>query len=401
MPWCETSSMDQKQAFVWECAQGWWAMSDLCARYGISRKTGYKWLTRYRAGGGIAEQSRRPHRCPHAIADDVVQQLLRFRRAHPRWGPKKLHAELTRQWPAVVWPARSTISLLLKRHGLVTARRRRRRPGHPGAPLTAMSAPNAVWSIDFKGQFRTGDGAWCYPLTLSDGYSRFLLACSALTGPTRSATQRVLEGVFRRYGLPVVLRSDNGSPFAGTGLARLSRLAVWLIRLGIRPELTQPASPQQNGRHERMHRTLKAETAMPPAATRRAQAHRFDRFRRAYNEARPHEALAQAYPASLFVPSPRPWPTTLPVLEYPAGWCVQRVYGSGEITWRGHRLWLSDVLCGERIALQEIAEGYWDMRLGPITIGVLDEHDRRVKPAALRATITGGARLLAHARAVD
>jgi putative transposase len=316
VPWCETSPMEQRQAFVWECEQQSWSMTELCARYGISRKTGYKWLERYRAERAVAEHSRRPHQCPHAIPDVMVPRILRFRRAHRHWGPKKLREELRKQEATADWPARSTISLLLKRHGLVASRRRRHRPGHPGRPLTAMDAPHAVWSIDFTGQFRTGDGVVCYPLTVTDGFSRFLLECEALRGPSTPATRATLERVFRRYGLPAVLRRDNGAPFAGTGLARLSRWSVWWIRLGIRPELTELASPQQNGRHERMHRTLKAETTRPPAPSPGAQGRRVDRFRQRDNFARPHEGIGQAYPGTLYVPSPRPYPTRLAPVAY-------------------------------------------------------------------------------------
>lgn len=399
MPWCETSPMDQRQAFVWEAKRQWWSMTELCARYEISRKTGYKWLARAKRREGLADQSRRPATCPHAIPEALVQRLLAFRRAHRSWGPKKLRRELSRQWPKEAWPARSTISLILKRHGLAAPRSRRRRPGHAGSPLTAMSAPNAVWAIDFKGQIRVGDGTLCYPLTLTDGFSRYLLACEALRGPTHLATRRTLEHVFREYGLPEVIRSDNGSPFAGSGLGRLSRLSVWWIHLGIRPELIRPGAPQQNGRHERMHRTLKAETAAPPARTAAAQARRFARFQTAYNERRPHEALAQAYPVSYYRPSPRRYPPVLPALEYPAGWTIATVYGTGELPWQGARIWVSHVLSGERVGLYEVADGFWALHLGMCLIGVLDERRQRVRPAALLSTITQGARVLRHASA--
>jgi putative transposase len=399
VPWCETSPMDQRQAFVWEAQRQWWSMSELCARYEISRKTGYKWLARARRGEGLAEKSRRPATCPHAIPEELVQRLLAFRRAHRRWGPKKLHRELTRRWPQAAWPARSTISLILKRHGLAGPRSRRRRPGHAGPPLTPMSAPNAVWAIDFKGQFRTGDGALCYPLTITDGFSRYMLACEALRRPTQLATRRTLERVFREYGVPAVIRSDNGTPFAGGGLARLSRLSVWWIHLGIRPELIVPGAPQQNGRHERMHRTLKAETATPPARTAAAQARRFARFQAAYNERRPHEALHQAYPAAYYRPSPRAYPAVLPTLEYPDDWTVATVYGNGDLLWQGTRVWLSQVLSGERVGLHEVADGYWALHLGMCLIGVLDERRHRVRPATLLSRITEGARVLRHASA--
>jgi putative transposase len=399
VPWSETSPMDQRRAFVWECEQQWWSMTELCARYGISRKTGYQWRGRAQRGEGVEERSRRPHHCPHAIPDAIVERIVAFRRAHRRWGPKKLRRELQRRDPTTVWPARSTISLLLKRHGLVVTPRRRVRPGHAGRPLTPIHAANAVWSIDFKGYFRTGDGQVCHPLTVTDGFSRFLLACDAFAHPTTGATRRTLERVFREYGLPAVLRSDNGAPFAGTGLARLSRLAVWWIRLGIRPELIEPASPQQNGRHERMHRTLKAETAQPAAPSRAAQARRFDRFRARYNFARPHEGIGLAYPSALYMPSSRPFPSALPEVVYPAAWTPRHVYGSGEMDWRGQRIWVSGVLADQTIALDECADGYWSVYFGPVLIGVFDERRRRIRPKPLLAKVTEGARVLTHARA--
>lgn len=374
-------------------------MTELCERYGVSRKTGYKWLARYQSAQGVAELSRRPHHCPTAVPPDIEARLIRFRQAHPLWGPKKLRAELQKLDPTTPWPACSTISRVLKRRGLVRMRRRRHRPGHPGRPLTTMDQPNAVWSIDFKGQFRAGLGAWCYPLTIVDGYSRFLLACDALRQPSTAAARAVLERVFRRYGLPTVVRSDNGAPFAGTGLSRLSRLSVWWMRLGIRPELIELASPQQNGRHERLHKTLKAETARPPAATWAAQVRRFQRFRARYNFARPHEALQQQYPGTVFHPSSRPYPTTLPAPEYPATWTPRRVYDSGEIEWRGHRIWLSEVLARETIALHEVADGVWNLHLGAFAIGYLDERRRRAMAAPLWPTREGGARVHTHARA--
>src|SRR5688500_17753931 len=393
------SPMDQRRAFVWECAQQWWSFTELCERYRISRKTGYKWGGRYNLTKDLSDRSRRPHWCAHAIAPEIVARIVRMRRAHRRWGPKKILGELQHRDPGVAWPARSTGALVRKRHGLVRPRRRRVSPGHPGRPLTPIDAPNAVWAIDFKGQFRTRDGAWCYPLTITDGFSRYLLACAALPHPYRGATRTVLERVFRAYGLPAVIRSDNGAPFASTGLARLSRLSVWWMRLGIRPELIEPGAPQQNGRHERFHRTLKEDTAQPPATSRTAQARRFARFRAYYNHARPHEALGQSYPGALYVPSPRPFPSTLPPVEYPATCEVRYVNLAGEIEWRGHRGRVSQALARERVALDEIADGYWRMLFGTVAIGVLDERHRRVRSAALISTVTGGARVLTHARA--
>jgi transposase InsO family protein len=272
---------------------------------------------------------------------------------------------------------------LLKRHGLVPPRRRRAIAGHPGRPASGADAPNTLWAIDFKGQFRTGDGGWCYPLTLQDSYSRYLLACEGLPHPSGGLTRAVLERVFRRWGIPERIRSDNGEPFASTyALARLSRLRVWFIRLGIHSELIEPAQPQQNGRLERLHRTLKAETARPAALSLRAQRGRFARWRRRYNTDRPHEALQQRRPAQLYTPSPRPYPSRLPCLAYPSTARVLRVGRSGHVPWRGRHLSVSHVLTGEDVAFLEVDDGVWAAYFGPVLLGYFHEQLWRLLPLA-------------------
>src|SRR5829696_2502091 len=320
MPWSATSPMDERFQFVAAVRRAHESMTALCDRYGISRKTGYQVWARYQAEGvaGLLEHSRRPHHSPTATDRAVVAALLALRARHPRWGGKKLVAVLARRQPELPPLAPSTAAALLKRHGCITRPRRVRALGHPGRPTTTMFAPNDTWTADFKGQFKTGDGRYCYPLTIADGASRYLLACRALTSVRTVEARPVFERLFRMYGLPVRLRSDNGVPFATTALARLSPLSVWWIRLGIRPELIEPGHPEQNGRHERMHKTLKAEATRPPARDRRAQQRAFDRFRTEFNDERPHEALAQGTPASCYTASPRPYPMRLAPLEYPA-----------------------------------------------------------------------------------
>jgi putative transposase len=317
MPWRLVDPMTERLRFITDARRRIASFRELCARYGVSRKTGYKWLHRAERDGtvALAELSRRPQTCPHAIPAAMVEAVLATRRRHPSWGPRKLLKLLRRRAPRQDWPARSTVADLLRRHGLVDPRRRRRYPGHPGRPLTPMIAPNGIWTADFKGQFKTGDGRYCYPLTIQDGFSRYLLACRGLTGTTYAESRPVFERLFREYGLPEIFRTDNGVPFATGALGRLSQLSVWWVRLGIYPELIESGQPQQNGRHERMHRTLKRATARPPAATRRHQQRCFDAFRREYNELRPHEALADETPASVYGPSPRPYPARLPALE--------------------------------------------------------------------------------------
>jgi transposase InsO family protein len=314
MPWQEESTMELRRQFIQDVHSGATPVTDLCTAYQISRKTAYKWLARYEAGGlpALGDRSRRPHTCSTATPPELVAALLAARAHHPTWGPRKVLRLLQQQLTGAAWPARSTLALHLRRAGLVTPPRRVRRPGHPGRPRAPMDAPNAIWTADFKGQFRLGDGTLCYPLTIADGYSRLLLRCDALTSTQTAESRLVFVRAFHEYGLPVRIRSDNGVPFATQALGRLSPLSVWWMRLGILPDLIEPASPQQNGRHERMHRTLKAECTRPPRHSRRAQQHRFETWRREFNELRPHQALADATPASQYQPSPRPYPRRLP-----------------------------------------------------------------------------------------
>jgi putative transposase len=375
MPWRETSPMDQRLQFIADYTRDLWTMSELCAQYGISRKTGYKWLTRYALLGpaGLEQRSRRPHRCPHATPAPVVSALLKARRGHPDWSAKKLLAILAPRHPPWRLPAVSTAQAILKRHGLVRHQRRRPRRGHPGRPTTVSTAPNDVWTADFKGEFKTRDGRYCYPLTVIDHYSRCVLACRALLGPTYAGTRASFQQLFRTYGLPRVIRTDNGTPFAGTGLARLSRLAVWWIRLGIEPELIEPAHPEQNGRHERFHRTLKGRTTRPPAASRAGQQRRFTTFCREFNHVRPHEALGQTAPAQHYAPSPRRLPQQLAPLSYPAHFEQRRVGSNGCIRWHTHFVFVSSVLAGECLGLEERATDRWAVYLGPHYLGLLNQ----------------------------
>ena len=375
MPWQEESTMELRRQFIQDVQSGATSVAELCAAYQISRKTGYKWLARYETGGlpALGDQSRRPAHSPTATPSELVAALLAARGRHPRWGPRKLLRLLRQQLPTAPWPARSTLALHLKRAGLVLPPRRVRRPGHPGRPQAAMDAPNAVWTVDFKGQFRLGDGSRCYPLTIADGFSRMLLSCRALTSTQVRESRPVFVRAFQSYGLPVRIRSDNGVPFATQALGRLSPLSVWWVRLGILPDLIEPASPQQNGRHERMHRTLKADCTRPPSAARRAQQRRFDQWRREFNELRPHQALADTTPASHYQPSPRPYPRRLPALEYPSHYELRRVSHNGGIRWHTRWVNVSQTLGGEWVGLTEIDDGEWDVYFGPLRLGRFHE----------------------------
>jgi putative transposase len=333
MPWLETSAMIERQRFVEDVRRGLFSMTELCARYSISRKTGYKWSDRYEAQGqaGLGERSHAPEHCPHKIAEPVAQAICEARRAHPSWGPRKLLRWLARRQPTLRLPAVSTAGDLLTRAGLVKKRRRRRRHLHPGAVVPVTRQPNDIWTTDFKGHFRTGDGRYCYPLTVADLHSRFLLGCDGLKSTKGREARPCFERLFREYGLPAAMRSDNGVPFASNGLHGLSQLNVWWMRLGIQHQRIRPASPQENGAHERMHRTLKREATRPAAANLRRQQVAFDRFRAVYNEDRPHEALGDRTPASVYRPSRRRLPERLPAVDYPGHYQVRFVSNAG--TW--------------------------------------------------------------------
>jgi putative transposase len=383
MPFKETCLLDETVRFIAAYVEGEERMTALCAAFGISRQWGYELVRRYRSEGlaGLEGRSRAPHRPGRAMPVATAAAIVALRRAHPTWGPKKLRAVLERQAPSRVWPAPSTMGDLLRREGLVRPRRRRRRSIPLSRPFAPVCAPNDLWCIDFKGWFRTGDGARCDPLTLSDADSRFLLACRAVA-PTGREVERVSDAAFREYGLPWAVRSDNGPPFAGSGAGGLTRLAVKWIKLGIRLERTDPGSPQQNGRHERMHGTLKAETAMPPAGSLAAQQLRFDAFRQEYNTERPHEALGQETPASRYRPSLRPYPGRIEEPHYDGGQAVRRVRSNGEIKWRGALVFVSQALTGEPVAVAETETGDWIVRFADHPVGLIDRRTGKLRPFA-------------------
>jgi len=352
----------------------------LCARAGVSPKTGYKWVERYNAGGvaALVDRSRAPQSHPHAVASEVVERILAVRRRHPRWGPRKLLVVLTRPQPARAWPVASTVGDILRAHGLVRRRGRRRCSAPYGERLADYAAPNAIWCADFKGHFLVGETR-CHPLTIMDGFSRYLLRCHALPRPLSTPAQQVFESVFREFGLPHTIRTDNGAPLSTLAPGGLSRLAVWWIRLGIRPERIVPGRPDQNGRHERMHRTLKAETARPPRGSLRAQQRCFDAFRQEYNHDRPHEALAYATPASHYQPSLRAYPRQLPLPEYAAHSRVEQAYPNGVISFRGTQWYVSHCLAGELVGLEEVDDDRWAVHFGPIHLGLLDVRQAKAR----------------------
>lgn len=385
MPWNRTNPEKERMAFVAYYQRGRDPMTALCQAFGVSRKTGYKWVERVQVEGpsGCQERSRAPQHHPHAVTPARRAAVVAARLAHPTWGPRKLRAYLALRQPEQVWPAASTMGTFLAQEGLVVPRRRRRHTPPYRQPFQACQGPNAVWCADFKGWFRTGDGLRCDPLTITDAYSRVLLRCVALRHPTLTEVRPVFEEAFQEYGLPLAIRTDNGPPFAAASVAGLSALSLWWLKLGILPERIEPGKPAQNGRHERLHRTLKAETASPPAANQGAQQGTFDRFQAEYNTVRPHEALGQRPPSTCYVPSPRPYPRALAEFTYPYADALRHVGSEGTIRWHQHRLFLSEVLAGEPVGLYQRASGLWEVQLGPLWLGTFDDRDSapRLRPS--------------------
>jgi putative transposase len=383
MPWSETTPMDQKTQFIADYLRQSLSMSELCDLYGISRKTGYKLVERYLKHGplGLEERSRKPSSSPNHTPEHIVEAIVALRQRHPSWGAKKLLPILEKRHPNWDLPGRSTVCDILSRQGLVPKKRMRRHIGHPGKPSSSILAPNDCWSADFKGQFKTGDGLYCYPLTVTDGFSRYLFACEGLGSTSVAESKPVFTRIFKEYGLPRRIRTDNGVPFATNSLARLSSLSAWWVRLGILPELIEPGKPQQNGRHERMHRTLKAETTRPPARTCRGQQRKFDHFQQEFNFERPHEALDMQTPASLYESSSREMPNKIPPLEYPDRFEVRYVSANGGIRWKKDWVNVSITCVGEYVGLEEIDDGIWNVYFGPLKLGRLLERHMRIEDA--------------------
>jgi len=389
MPWQKTlvvAEEDQKLKFISQVVHKELPMSAACAAAGISRKTGYKWLARYRNGGsgGLRAHSCAPHRHGRAMAIEVAQLIVGLRRRRPHWGPRKLKAMLEYNHPELKLPAASTIGELLRRKGLCRVRRRKLR-AHPGRPFAQVNGPNDLWCADFKGWFRTADGKRCDPLTITDAYSRFLLECR-IVAPSYAQVKVLFERAFRRYGYPRTIRTDNGEPFASAGTAGLSRLSVQWLKAGIALERIERGKPQQNGRHERMHRTLKAETSTPAADNHGAQQLRFDSFRRYYNHDRPHEALGQTAPAAHYLPSPRRYCADLHDPWYDADHQVARVRSDGAMRWQGELVYISEALAGELVGIAEIGCDRWLVRFAEVELGTIERNTPRMLRRATPST---------------
>jgi putative transposase len=378
MPWKPVSVLDEKLQFIAEWLAGEEPMAWICQRRGISRQTGYEILRRYRAEGpaGLVERSRAPHRHGRATSAELVARIVELRRRKPHWGPKKLLAVLAEADPEQRWPAHGTVSDILRREGLSEPRRPRRRPLTMDQPFAAVQAANDAWCIDFKGWFRTADGSRCDPLTVTDAFSRFLLGLEILR-PTAERVQAHMDELFQTYGVPASIRSDNGSPFASCGAGGLTRLSARWAKMGVRLDHIEPGQPQQNGRHERMHRTLKAETCRPPHADPKAQQARFDAFRQEFNHERPHEALGQKRPAQFYRPSGRRFAEPKDDPDY-ADDQVRRVRHSGEIKWNGSMLFVSEALIGEAVGIAQREDGHWLVRFADVPLGLIDRYSGKL-----------------------
>jgi transposase InsO family protein/transposase-like protein len=382
MPWKETCAMDQRMQLIGDWLTKEFSITELSESFGVSRPTVYKWIGRYRDRGSAAleEMARRPLNHPNATHPEIIKKIVEMKLLHQKMGPKKIVATLQQQYAHVRWPAISTAGEILKRQGLVRRRKRKRRVTPYADPLLGCSKPNSVWSADYKGQFNTGDGKPCYPLTITDNSSRYLLQCRGLGKISQEETLSWFEWTFREYGLPDAIRTDNGVPFASASLAGLSRLSVWFIKLGIKPERILPGHPEQNGRHERMHRTLKEATVDPPKHNLAEQQEAFEEFKHEYNCERPHEALCQKTPASVYQPSPRTYPIRLPPVEYDDDVVVKRVRHSGELYWKGRFIHLSKVLAKEPVALKQVDDHLWRISFSFYPIGVFNELIGTVSP---------------------
>ena len=381
MPWKEISAVNQRIRFIADWLSREYTKSELCRFYGISRPTADKWIRRYveRGPQGLEELSCAPHTHPNQTSEELRAMIIKTKLAHQRWGPKKVLDWLNREYPQSGWPADSTAGEILKRAGLTRPRKHRRRVAPYTEPFGECNGSNQIWSADFKGDFSLGNKERCYPLTISDNFSRYLFLCQALRRPRHDAVRPWFEWVFREYGLPNAIRTDNGAPFASMALGGVSQLSKWWIRLGIKPERIRPGKPSQNGRHERMHKTLKE--TVPVQADLETQQHLYDPFIEEYNWERSHESLGRKTPGSVYHSSPRPFPVKLPEVEYDSDVTVRQVRLKGEIKWRNKYIYVSETLAKEPVGLKPIDTGKWELCYSFHVLGVLDEQTKKIIPA--------------------
>ena len=380
MPWEVINQMELKTQFVTDLIKEHFSITDLSQKYGISRPTVYKWLNRYKELGidGLNEQSRAPKSCPHRTSQKILDLLIQEKLKNRKRGPRKVRAQLKRQYPQLELPTVSTISYWFKKEGLVEQRKKRKHVPPYTEPFYKCQAPNDVWSIDYKGQFYMKNSHVCYPLTVSDNFSRFILGCKALQGPRYAPTRCYLETVFREYGLPDAIRNDNGTPFASKCIGGLSRLSIWFIQLGIIPERIKKGCPQENGRHERMHRTLKSDALDEVARNLKEQQKQFDIFQHDFNNDRPHESLNDQTPSDYYKKSNRPYVERLHPPEYGYDHIVRQVRQSGDIKFQGRMFYLTESLAGLPVGLKEIADGFWQIQFSFYILGSVDLRKNKI-----------------------
>lgn len=390
MSWKGVTVMDQRIRFISEYLNDYFSVTELCRQFEISRKTGYKWIVRYRQFGplGLEDLPTKPHYCPHKTERKIINLIRSIRQKHPYWGPKKLLARLKKQHSSWSFPAISTTADILKREGLILSSKRRIRRKHPGCPKTKAEEPNDIWTADYKGHFKMRNGEYCYPLTVCDMYSRYLLGCQAHEAISLERSKRYFTRLFQEYGLPRRIRTDNGVPFASSAIARLSTLSVWWIKLGIYPEQIEPGRPEQNGRHERMHRTLKKEATIPPERDLKRQQKRFNKFQNEYNRIRPHEALQMKTPKEVYRISGKRMPDKIKGYEYPLHYETRRVSRNSAFRWNNRHINLSSTLIDEYIGLEEIDDGVYNIYYRDCLIGRFFEEILKVKDVIKRVPTT-------------
>jgi putative transposase len=389
MPWKGVTVSEQRQRFLEDYQSNYYSITELAERFGISRRTAHKWINRYKQYGqdGYQELSRRPHTCPWKIDQAIAAELVKLRKARLKWGPRKLLDLMHQRDPDRQLPSISTAARILAREGLIKPRRRYRR-AHPGCPKSVPKGANDIWAADYKGQFRLKNGEYCFPLTVSDLSSRFLLGVDAHPAISLEKTVQHFRALFGTFGLPNRIRTDNGTPFASNALARLSQLSVWFVKLGIYPELIEPGKPQQNGVHERMHRTLKQEATIPPARSMQAQQRKFDRFREDFNQVRPHEAIGMERPGEVYKPSRRRMPRRIEAYDYPSHYIVRRVSRSGTIRVFGKQFFVSNTLHEDYVGLEEVDDGVYDLFFCFYQIGRYDLSKNKIQDIVSKVPMT-------------
>lgn len=382
MPWAETEPMNEKVKFISAYLDSKEeSFQELCDRFNISRKTGYKYVNRYKELGveGLKECSRASHCHPNQISSNVEEAILEVKKKYKNWGAKKILHWLNQERGDCTWPAKSTIEAVLKRHQLIKPSKRQRRVISYKEPLALCTRPNDIWSIDYKGQFKLGNAQFCYPLTVTDNFSRYLFAVDGAHEISGKQTKKVLSQLFKEFGMPLFIRSDNGSPFASNGLGGLSKVSVWLIKLGITPERIRKGHPEENGRHERMHFTLKQETTQPPKSNLKEQQKCFDHFKLIFNEQRPHEGIQFNRPAKLYTPSERHLPSQLDEVEYDSSFLnTRRIRTNGTMKWLGKEIFVSETLIGETIGLKPYSEEEWLIHFSHMPIGRFNEKTLKI-----------------------